>query len=197
MRSRPSLAAVSVTALLVSLSVQARAQPPAVDEGAPDPGEGALFGPLPPSPHSSPPLVEPGPRWRRVVFGVAAGGAGLALIGGLSLKVLESQKYREFNAFIAPESSDDAGDRCVKGTPSSGPSGCAELLADGARAHRWATIGFAAAGALAVTALIVKLTTPDASSEPPAPPPAPRRAARAPGLACGAGLASATCRLTF
>jgi hypothetical protein len=151
---------------------------------APAPDEGELFGPLPSREVTQVKAQASNPRWRRLAFGVTAGAAGLALIGGLSLKVVESQKYREFNAFEQPDPEGDGPpERCSVDQPNRGPAGCAGTLAEGQRAGRWGNVGFVLAGAFAATAVVLKLTTPAESS------PAT--------VACAPGLAAATCRLTF
>jgi hypothetical protein len=164
---------------------------PAPDKvkGAAETGEdpSGLFDPLPS--RTLPPLAaapDTAPGWRRLAFGVTAGAAGLSLIGGLSFLVVESQKVREFNAYVAPEGT--VPDRCTAGTPNEGAPGCADLLAESRRARMWSIVSFSFAGAFAATALVLRLTYPDRRTAASSP---PRLAcAPAPGLA-------ATCRATF
>jgi hypothetical protein len=171
------------------------AAPGKAGTGAPEPpGEDAsgIFGPLPARtmPVMSEVVPDPSPGWRRTAFGVTAGAAGLSLIGGLSFLVAESQKVREFNAYVAPPGTDP--DRCTAGTPNDGAPGCAELLADARRARMWSIVSFSFAGAFAATALVLRLTYPERSGSASAP------AGSRPHLACAPGLGlSATCRATF
>ena len=124
------------------------------------------FGPLAPLPPRGTTVLDTGPGWRRLGFGLAAGGAGLGLIAGLSFKVVESQKVREFNAYMAPggPTSGPFSDRCISDAPNAGAPGCADLLSDSRRARLWSNIGFAMAGTLALTALVIQLTAHNAAT---------------------------------
>jgi hypothetical protein len=241
MREFARLAAVSaVTLLVVTMSLPARAQPPAspapilpprpapVPSAAPAPGPAAapapgpaaapapvpaaapvkpgaaapdqaedtgdLFGPLPARamPVMAEVVPDNSPRWRRLAFGVTAGAAGVSLIAGLSFLVAESQKVREFNAYVAPAGTDP--DRCTAGTPNEGAPGCAELLAEARRARVWSIVSFSFAGAFAATALVLRLTYPDGSRST-----AAGLRSSWPQLACAPspGLGGAFCRATF
>jgi hypothetical protein len=80
---------------------------------------------------------------------------------------------------------------CSVGLPDYGGATCADLYQKGESARFWGKVGFAAAGTLAVTALVLKLTEGN-QPETPSKPTNDTRFACAPGL----GL-NASCRLTF
>jgi hypothetical protein len=135
---------------------------------------------------ASPPVVisQPASAWRRYAVPLALTGAALGLVGGVGFKVVSNHRTDEFNAH------NDRG--CRAGAPDAGGPGCADLLEGSESASRWANVGFAAAGAFAITALVLKLTEPDAVTATTA------QASAAPRLACAPGLwLSGSCRLTF
>ena len=101
------------------------------------------------------------PFWQRLVLGLSVGGAAVGLVVGVGAKVAESQKIREFNDYRLQR---DPGSPpglsvCTVGVPSSGPPGCAEILAEARRAGRWSAAGFVASGTLVLTAIVVAVLT--------------------------------------
>jgi hypothetical protein len=165
----------------------AKTTPPQAGEEGAD-----LFGPLPTrTMPAMATVVDTSPRWRRLAFGVTAGAAGVSLIGGLSFLVAESQKVREFNAYVAPPGTEP--DRCTAGIPNDGAPGCTQLLNEARRARTWSIVSFSFAGAFAATALVLRLTYPDRAGSAAIP------GASAPRLACAPvpGALAATCQATF
>jgi hypothetical protein len=177
MRARPSFAAVSAAALLVSMSARARAT-----EGLP-------------APTSPPADCEPG--WRQLALGMTIGAAGFGLLAALGLKIYQQEKIRQFNDYWAPAASSGGGPNggwCVVGTPGSGPPGCAEMLADSERAQRWSRVGFITASTFALAALVLKLT----ASETPAGSPQDPYLSSPPSFTCAPGVGlHAACRFSF
>ena len=123
---------------------------------------------------------------RRVMWGAVAF-SGTMLVTGFVFWSRYSDKVQRFNELTVPGSTTPDG-RCGVHLPNHGPPGCADLLASAERSKLGAQVGWAMAGAAAVTALTLKLL------EPAAPPPRPEGWELACAPLLGAG---ATCSLRF
>jgi hypothetical protein len=134
----------------------------------------------------SPPVIQtaaPAPAWRRYAVPTALVASGLSLATGVGFFVVKQNRIDAFNAHMNP--------RCSIALIGTGGPECDALNDDAESARLWQNIGFGAAGAFAVAALILKLTAPAPSAEA-SHAAAPMRLACAPGL----GL-NASCGLTF
>jgi hypothetical protein len=134
-----------------------------------------------------PPVVQaaaPEPAWRRFAVPSALVASGLGLATGVVFFNVKESRTKDFNAHMNPV--------CSEARIDNGGPDCRALL-DGIKSARTRqNIGFGAAGAFAVTALILKLTAPASTSADASHAAAPMRLACAPGL----GL-NASCALTF
>jgi hypothetical protein len=132
--------------------------------------------------------LKPETTWRRYAFPAALVGSGLGLLTGVGFFVASRGRTDEFN------SHNDK--MCKLSAPDNGGPGCTDLLNDAHSAERWSKVGLGVAAALAVTALVLKLTEPAETSTSPG-----SRASAAPKpvrLACAPGFGlSASCAMTF
>lgn len=122
-------------------------------------------------------------RWpHRLAWGTAAGAAAL-LLGGTVALVASNHDYDDFNHKLVSGTSDPL---CSRKQVDKGGPECQDLLSAGDRNKTLAIIGFAGAGALAVTSAILFVTSRDLAGE-------DRTVACAPGI----GGVSATCAWRF
>jgi hypothetical protein len=142
----------------------------------------ALATPAPVAPDvTAAPEDHPTPRWRPWAIGGALTGAAIGAGVGVFGMVRHDSKVAAFNERSCLETSHG-----VLRSPATQDEGCVNLNTDYRNARIISVIGFAAAGALAATALVLYLTAPDA------PPPGETAMASVacapdvvhPGLAC-------------
>jgi hypothetical protein len=97
-----------------------------------------------------------GPHWRPWALGGAAAGAVVGVGLGVFEMLQHDRKVKEFNDRTCLETP-----RGVVRKPATPDDGCVDLNTDYRNARTLSVVGFAAGGALAVTALVLYLTTPD------------------------------------
>jgi hypothetical protein len=139
----------------------------------------------PPAAPVAPAVVADRP-WQRVAIPLALLAAGAGLVTGVGFDVAYHRRTSTFNDHMNP--------KCNSGVSGNGGPICDDLYANVTSASRWSNVGFGAAAAFALTALVIKLTEP-----------APghamageHAAAPSPRLACAPGLGlNASCIVTF
>ncbi len=127
------------------------------------------------------------PTWRRYAFPAAVAAAGVGLAAGIVWQLSSQGAAEDFNDLKTRS--------CSSLQPNRGGGDCAALYDKANSRSQLSRVSLGLAGAFAITAVVLKLTEPDAAPSPTTPVPARKDTF---ALECAPGLGwQASCRLTF